>query len=251
VLGERPGSATVARSSTSVVGARAVAQSGSALVWGARGRRFKSGQPDVGGTAVRVFDIGGPEVLREPSDRILTVPNLLSLARIAVLPLVLLDLVGGRLTRALVLMVLIGASDWFDGYLARVLDQRTRLGAVLDPIGDRAVFVVVGIGLVLAGLLPLWVLVVLLGRELVVVVFGLILLIAGRSIPETSRLGKVATSGLMLSITGLLAAAALGDGPADPIRWLQLLAWAGLGINLVLTYLATLGYARATLRPRS
>ena len=196
---------------------------------------------------MRIFDIGGPEVPRAATDRVLTVPNLLSLARIAVLPLVLLDLLAGRLTRALVLMLLIGASDWFDGYLARVLDQRTRLGAVLDPIGDRAVFIVVGTGLVLGGLLPLWLLVVLLAREVAVVLVGGVLLLRGASIPETSRLGKVATSGLMLSITGLLAAAALGDGPADPVRWLHLLAWAGLIINLSLTYLSTVGYARAAL----
>jgi hypothetical protein len=58
-------------------------------------------------------------------------------------------------------------------------------------------------------------------------------------------MGKVATSGLMLSITGLLAAAVLGDGPEAPLRGLHLLAWGGLAVNLVLTYLATVGYARA------
>lgn len=200
---------------------------------------------------MRMFDIGGPEVPREASGRILTVPNLLSLARIAVLPLVLVDLLAGRLMRAFVVMLLIGASDWLDGYLARVLDQRTRLGAVLDPIGDRAVFIVVGLGLVLGGLLPLWVLVVLLARELAVVLFGLGLLLRGRSIPDTSKLGKVATSGLMMSMTGLLAAAAFGGGADDPVVWLQAVAQAGLVINLVLTYMATLGYARAALRPRS
>jgi cardiolipin synthase len=200
---------------------------------------------------VRLFDIGGPAVPPPPSDRVLTVPNALSLARIVVLPLVYLDLTSGRLLRALFVMVLITASDWFDGYLARVLDQRTRLGAILDPIGDRAVFIVVGVGLVRGGLLPLWVLAILLGREALVAIAGVVLLALGRTIPETSRLGKVATSGLMLSIIGLLAAAALGGGAAEPLRWLQLLAWAGLTINLVLTYAATLGYARAAVSRRS
>lgn len=199
---------------------------------------------------MRVFDIGGPDVPRPETDRVVTVPNLLSLARIVVLPLVFLDLASGRLGRALVVMLLIGASDWFDGYLARVLDQRTRLGAVLDPIGDRAVFIVVGAGLVLGGLLPLWVLVVLLAREAAVVLVGGVLLLRGASIPQTSRLGKVATSGLMLSITGLLAAAALGDGPEAPVSWLQYAAWAGLAINMALTYIATVGYARAALDGR-
>lgn len=196
---------------------------------------------------MRVFDIGGPEVPSPPSDRVLTVPNLLSAARIAVLPLVLLDLLAGRFGRALFVMVLITASDWFDGYLARVLDQRTRLGAVLDPIGDRATFIVVGVGLVQSGLLPTWALLALLLREGVVLLVGGVLLLRGASIPDTSRLGKVATSGLMLSIGGLIAAAAIGDGAGGPLRWLELAAFGGLTINLTLTYLATVGYARAAL----
>jgi hypothetical protein len=55
----------------------------------------------------------------------------------------------------------------------------------------------------------------------------------------------------MLSIPGLVAAAAFGDGPQAPLVWLQVLAWSGYLINLGLTYLATLGYARAALGPRS
>jgi len=200
---------------------------------------------------VRLFDIGGPARPYDATDRVLTVPNLLSLSRILVLPLVHLDIVAGRYGRALAVLVLIGASDWLDGFLARVLDQRTRLGAILDPIGDRLVFVAVGIALVRSDLLPLWVLVVLLAREVVVLLVGLVLLRLRQGIPETSRLGKVATTGLMLSITGLVAATALGSGPDDPVGWLRTLALAGLTINLSLTYLATLGYARAALPRRS
>jgi cardiolipin synthase len=200
---------------------------------------------------VRLFDIGGPERPYAVTGRILTLPNLLSLGRILIVPLVHLDIVAGRNGRALIVLLLIGASDWLDGYLARVLDQRTRLGAVLDPIGDRLVFIVVGVALVRGGLLPLWVLAVILAREVVVLLFGLVLLWSGRGVPETSRLGKVATSGLMLSITGLVAAAALGPGSGEPLGWLRTLALAGLTINLTLTYLATLGYARAALPRRS
>ena len=200
---------------------------------------------------MRLFDIGGPARPYDATDRVLTVPNLLSLSRILVLPLVHLDIVAGRYGRALTVLVLIGASDWLDGFLARVLDQRTRLGAILDPIGDRLVFVAVGIALVRSDLLPLWVLVVLLAREVVVLLVGLVLLRLRQGIPETSRLGKVATTGLMLSITGLVAATALGSGPDDPVGWLRTLALAGLTINLSLTYLATLGYARAALPRRS
>jgi len=199
---------------------------------------------------VRLFDIGGPERPYEATDRVITVPNVLSLARLAVLPLVFVDITSDRLGRALVLLLIIAASDWFDGYLARVLDQRTRLGAVLDPIGDRVGFIVVGIAVVLVGLLPVWMLVVLLARELVVLLFGIVLLRLGRGIPATSRLGKVATSGLAISMIGLVAAGAFGEGAAAPLGWLETLSLVGLIINLTLTYQATFGYALAALSGR-
>jgi cardiolipin synthase (CMP-forming) len=230
-----------------------VAQSGSALVWGARGRRFKSGQPDVdptsNGTVVRVFDPGGPTVPFAVSDRIVTVPNVLSLVRLAAMPLVYLDLVGGRLWRAFGLLAVLSMTDWFDGYLARRLDQRTRLGELLDPLGDRALFVVVGLGMVAAELMPLWALLLLLVREGLVLLSGLLLLAVGRTVPPTSRLGKVATSGLMLSLPLFIVAAALPPGVAQ--RGVLALAWGGYLINVALTYLATLGYARAALWARS
>lgn len=199
---------------------------------------------------MRLFDIGGPERPYEATDRIVTVPNLLSIARLGILPLVYLDITSDRLGRALVLLLLIAASDWFDGFLARVLDQRTRLGAVLDPIGDRLGFVVVGVALVVSGLLPVWMLVVLLGREAVVLLFGLVLLRLGRGIPATSRLGKVATSGLAFSMIGLVAAGAFGGGSVEPLGWLETLSLLGLTLNLILTYQATVGYALAALSGR-
>jgi cardiolipin synthase (CMP-forming) len=194
---------------------------------------------------MRVFDIGGPTVPYDASDRVLTVPNLLSLLRLAALPLVHLDLIAGRFGRAFVLLVVLTSTDWLDGYVARRFDQRTRLGALLDPLGDRALFLVVGIGLVRSALLPLWVLVVLLAREAVVLLAGVVLVASGRQVPPTSRLGKVATAGLMISLPALILAAALGDGGSAPLGWLRDLAWVGILVNLALTYVATAGYVGA------
>jgi len=108
---------------------------------------------------------------------------------------------------------------------------------------------VVGVGLVASGILPLWALVLLLAREVAVVLVGLALLLAGSSIPATSRLGKVATAGLLLTVPAFVAAHAFG-GPDGPLPWLLWLAWFGFTVNLTLTYLATLGYARASLAAR-
>ena len=199
---------------------------------------------------MRVFDIGAKDGPQHVSNRLLTVPNLLSLARIAVLPLVYLDLVEGRLTRALVLVIVFASTDWFDGFLARRLDQVTRLGQLLDPISDRLLFVVVGVGFVVADLLPLAALLAVLGRDVVVMALGAALLAAGRRPPAVSRTGKTATFGLMIAFPLFLVAAVLGDGIQAPQPVVQAVAWITFAVHVVLYYLAAFGYARVVARER-
>jgi cardiolipin synthase (CMP-forming) len=198
---------------------------------------------------VRIFDIGTKDEPGEVTGRILTVPNLLSFARLAVLPIIYLDLVNGNLTRAFVLLAVFAATDWLDGYIARRFDQVSRLGQVLDPISDRVLFIVVGIGFVVAGIVPLWVVLLLLARDLAVLLVGGVLLLRGRSqLPEVTRVGKAATFGLMWAFPLWLMAAIVGDGPSDPQPALNALAWVTYLINVVLYYLAAIGYARTVLR---
>jgi cardiolipin synthase (CMP-forming) len=198
---------------------------------------------------VRIFDIGTKDEPGAVTNRVLTVPNLLSFARLAVLPVIYLDLVDDRLLRAFVLLAVFAATDWLDGYIARRFDQVSRLGQLLDPISDRVLFVVVGIGFVVAGIVPLWVVLLLLARDLAVLLVGGVLLLRGRShLPEVTRVGKAATFGLMWAFPTWLLAAVVGDGPSDPQPVLDALAWVTYLINIVLYYLAALGYARTVLR---
>lgn len=199
---------------------------------------------------MRVFDIGGPSTAGAVSDRVLTIPNALSLVRLAAVPFVYSDLVAGRLWRAVLLLTALSLTDWFDGYLARRLDQRSRLGELLDPLGDRALFLVVGLAMVRIELIPLWALLLLLVREAAVLLSGAALVVSGRKVPSTSRLGKVATSGLMLSLPLFIVAAAL-NSPVEPQPFVLAVAWTGYLINVALTYVATVGYARAALSARS
>jgi cardiolipin synthase (CMP-forming) len=197
---------------------------------------------------MRVFDIGAKDGQAEASDRILTIPNVLSLVRIGVLPVVYVDLVAGRLVRALVLVVIFASTDWFDGYLARRFDQITKLGTLLDPISDRILFVVVGVGFVVADLLPLWALIVLLARDAAVMVVGGMLLLRGRKPPAVTRIGKVATFGLMATFPLFLVAAIAGDGAGDPQPLLQGFAWFAYIVNTVLYYVSAGQYARQVAR---
>ncbi len=194
---------------------------------------------------MRVFAVGARDDARPPDDRVLTVPNVLSLARLAALPLLWADLTAGRFGRALVVLGLSAATDWFDGYLARRLDQRTRLGALLDPLGDRLLLLVAGVGLVAAGILPWWPVVLLVAREGTVGLAGAVLVARGRTVPETSRLGKAATFGLLWALPLLLAAAWAGEGAAAPQPVLAALGWTALLVNLALSYVTAVGYARS------
>jgi cardiolipin synthase (CMP-forming) len=202
------------------------------------------------GERVRIFDIGAREG-QSASSRVVTVPNALSLARIAILPVVYLDLVGGRLLRAFVLLAVFAASDWLDGYLARRLDQITKLGTLLDPISDRILFVVVGIGFVMSDLLPLWALVILLVRDGLVLLVGGVLLLRGSSPPAVTRIGKAATFGLMWAFPTFLLAAIAGGGATSPQSVLQGLAWLFFVVATVLYYLAAGQYGLEVLGRRS
>lgn len=200
---------------------------------------------------MRVFDIGareGPEVV---GDQVFTVANVLSFLRLAALPIIYLDLVSGRWLRALVLLAVFSATDWLDGYLARRLGQVTRLGKLLDPISDRLLFLVVGVGYVVAGLLPLWAVLLLLVRDLIVVSVGAVLLRRGRRPLGVSRTGKAATFGLMWAFPLFLLARVFESTGGDPQPVLQVVAWATLLINTGLYYLAAVGYARVLTRGTS
>lgn len=198
---------------------------------------------------MRLFDIGakdGPEVV---SDRILTIPNVLSLARLLILPFVYLDLAVDPIAhgRALTLIAVFAATDWFDGYIARRFDQVSRFGKLLDPISDRILIVVVGVGMVVGGLIPAWAVAVIVVRDVLVLAVGLVLVGRGVAPPAVTRLGKAATFGLMVALPLMILASVVGDGPDDPQPALAAAAWVTYGVNALLYYVAAFGYAR-TLR---
>ncbi len=200
---------------------------------------------------MRLFDIGakdGPQVV---TNRVLTIPNLLSFARLFLLPVIYLDLVGERHVRALILLALMAATDWLDGYLARRLDQTSRLGILLDPISDRVLVLVVGIGFVVVGLLPLWAVLVVVVRDVAVMAIGVVLLLRGGQPPAVTRLGKASTFGLLFALPAFLVASVAGDGPLDPHPVVDAVAWAVFLVSAVLHWLSAFGYLRSVLGGRA
>ncbi|WP_433580584.1 CDP-alcohol phosphatidyltransferase family protein [Nocardia brasiliensis] len=140
------------------------------------------------------------------ADRILTVPNVLSVLRLLGVPLLLwLMLVQRADGWAFALLIASGVTDFLDGKLARLLDQSSRLGALLDPFVDRLYLVTTLAAFVIRGLLPVWVAVLLIGREAVLALTLSIYRRRDLPPPDVIYLGKAATFALMSALPWLLA----------------------------------------------
>lgn len=150
----------------------------------------------------------GPEGASETaglSDRFWTLPNVISLGRIALIPVLVVSILVWEDPRlALWLLGALVVSDWLDGKIARLWNMRTTWGERLDPVADRILVAVVPVTFAVAGYIPLWVVVVLLTRDLLLV--GTLPLYRRRGVePEVTYLGKAATFALFWSLPLILA----------------------------------------------
>ncbi len=146
------------------------------------------------------------------TDRVLTVPNLLSFLRLLGVPLFLwLILVPEADGWAIVVLVFAGVSDYLDGKIARRWNQISRVGQILDPLADRLYILATLIGLLLRDIIPLWLVLVLVGRD---VIMGIALFIiksrTGLVGLPVHFIGKAATFCLLYAFPLILMGA--GDG---------------------------------------
>ncbi|MFI9413767.1 CDP-alcohol phosphatidyltransferase family protein [Nocardia gamkensis] len=140
------------------------------------------------------------------ADRVLTVPNVLSVLRLLGVPLFLWLLLIERADGwAFALLIASGVTDFLDGKLARLLDQSSRLGALLDPFVDRLYLVTTLAAFVIRGLMPWWVAAILVGRDLVLTATLSVYKRRELPPPEVIYLGKAATFALMSALPWLLA----------------------------------------------
>ena len=157
------------------------------------------------------------------TNRVFTIPNLLSAARLAGVPLFLWLVLGPEQDGwALVVLAVSGATDYFDGYLARKLGQESLVGQILDPVADRLYILAVVLGLALRDVIPWWLAISLPLRDLLM--WGLVPLLRTRgfSALPVHFLGKAATFNLLYAFPLLL----LGDGSGVVARLAQVFGWA-------------------------
>jgi cardiolipin synthase (CMP-forming) len=173
------------------------------------------------------------------SARVLTIPNLVSFARLAGVPLFLYLVLGPHEDGwAVVVLAVGGTSDWVDGFLARRLNQTSRLGELLDPLADRLYIVATVIALTIRDVVPLWFTLALLARELVLGVCLLVLRRYGYGPPPVHYVGKSATFILLLALPILLL---LKVSPGTEY-WTYPSGWSLAWWGLVLYWIAALFY---------
>ena len=148
-----------------------------------------------------------PADVGELPDRLFTIPNVLSVIRLAGVPVFLWLLLGPQADGwALAILVFSGVSDWADGKIARWLNQASRLGAMLDPAADRLYTLATVVAFVVRDIVPWWIAVILVGRDVMVGVCILVLGRKGFAAPEVNYIGKAATFNLMYAMPLLLLA---------------------------------------------
>ena len=166
---------------------------------------------------------GAGSVIRDPGDRIFTLPNAISVARLAGVPVFLwLVLVPHADWWAVGLLIAAGLSDWLDGKLARAWNQQSRLGQVLDPAADRLYIAAILIGLAVRGIIGWWLVAVLVSRELVLGVALLALRRHGYGPLQVSFVGKAATLCLLYAFPLLF----IGDHTGPVATAARVIGWA-------------------------
>ena len=179
------------------------------------------------------------------SNRIFTIPNLISLARLAGVPLflglILSPYYGGPKydVQALVILALSGFSDWLDGKLARRWNQMSKFGALIDPLADRLYILATLVGLTIRHIIPLWLPLVLVGRDVAMLLFITPKLRKagyGVALP-VHFLGKAATFNLLYAFP-LLLLGQIGEKHSHLTDIGNIFGWAFVGWGTALYLLA-------------
>lgn len=198
----------------------------------------------------------GQQRTEEVSNRIFTVPNLISAIRLCLVPVFLILLLNGYDLAAAFLFALAAGTDWIDGQIARRTNQVSKLGQLLDPAVDRILMIVGVAGLFIVGRLPLWIIVFVVARDLLLLVGGAYLLKRRKKRVAVIYPGKVATTLLFVGFAALLLNWPVLTGfgvvdvswlpglNSDPYSWGIWFVYAGM----ILALFTTIYYVVAALR---
>ncbi|MGD0275568.1 MAG: CDP-diacylglycerol--glycerol-3-phosphate 3-phosphatidyltransferase [Syntrophales bacterium] len=167
----------------------------------------------------------------------MNIPNLLTIIRIILVPLIVILLMDGAYVKALLVFIMAGLTDALDGFLARVLLQKTALGGYLDPIADKILIGSCFTTLAIMGILPGWLAVVIISRDVIIILGICILTIMGISYEiKPVFVSKVTTTLQIITVFAVLTLKCL-PGIFTPL-WIHGLFW----ISAVFTMVSGMDY---------
>jgi len=179
---------------------------------------------------------------RSGADRIWTIPNALSFLRLLGVPFFLLLILVERDVAAVVVLGVASLSDLVDGRIARRFNQISRLGEVLDPAADRLYILATVIGLAARGIIPWWLLLILVGRDVMLAMMWPAVRARGYASLPVNFIGKAATFCLLYALPLIL----LGAGPWPVSPAAKVTGWAFALWGAYLYWWAGLLYLRQT-----
>lgn len=104
------------------------------------------------------------------------IPNILTITRLIISPIILIIFLSGENLIAIVLIIFAGITDWLDGMIARKFDCQSNFGEILDPVADKVLIFFICIGLFLKNILPKWLLFLIIGRDILILIFSFLIL---------------------------------------------------------------------------
>ena len=172
----------------------------------------------------------------------LNLPNLITVGRILLVPVIVWAITSGALLFAFILFLAAGVSDAIDGYLAKRFGMQSELGSYLDPVADKALIVSIYIALGVIEALPRWFVILVVSRDIMIVSAVILSWVAGNPVAiRPLTVSKINTAAQIVLATLVLASLGLGFA-AD---WL---IWLGIAVVAVLTLLSIAAYVREWVR---
>ena len=168
----------------------------------------------------------------------MNIPNLITLLRIILVPVIVILLIQGSFYKALIVFIVAGLSDALDGFLARVLKQQTVLGAYLDPIADKALLASSFVTLSILHIIPSWLAVIVISRDFIILLGISVLSIMSINVEiRPTFVSKVTTALQLITILLALSFRCLPFGHFNGM-WLLTLYW----VTALFTILSGLNY---------
>jgi cardiolipin synthase len=168
----------------------------------------------------------------------MTIPNLITIFRLFLVPVVIVMILQGRWSTAVVLFVVAGVSDAVDGFIAKRFDMRSEFGAHIDPLADKALLVSIYVTLAIVGVLPSWLAIIVVSRDLMIVAAVLLSWVMARPVKIKPLMVSKLNTAAQIGLAALLLCTMAFGVDASPLEEVAMVAVAALTIASAGAYVA-------------